>query len=82
MPKLSALLIAILFFAIKANAQNITVTGSGADTAERKAIQNAVVALLTAKDSVLYKFTRTDANGRYSFRNIQPGSYVMMTTHP
>ncbi|MBK7374231.1 MAG: outer membrane beta-barrel protein [Chitinophagaceae bacterium] len=82
MPKLSALLIAILFFAIKANAQNITVTGSVADTAERKAIQNAVVALLTAKDSVLYKFTRTDANGRYSFRNIQPGSYVMMTTHP
>lgn len=82
MPKLSVLLIAALLFSAKSQAQNISVSGSVADTSEKKGIRNAVVALLSTKDSVLYKFTRTDANGKYTFKNVKAGEYVVMTTHP
>ena len=41
-----------------------------------------MVALLTVKDSVLYKFTRTDASGKYLFQNIKPGNYILLSTHP
>ena len=82
MPKLSVLLIAALLFSAKSQAQNISVSGSVADTSEKKGIRNAVVALLSTKDSVLYKFTRTDANGKYAFKNVKAGEYVVMTTHP
>jgi len=82
MPKLSVLLIAVLLITTKAQAQTISVSGSVADTVEKRAVQNAVVALLFPKDSVLYKFTRTDASGKYSFKNIRAGDYVVMTTHP
>ncbi|MGB4844848.1 MAG: SdrD B-like domain-containing protein, partial [Ferruginibacter sp.] len=67
---------------MKAQSQNISATGSVADTTDNKKVQNAVVALLYAKDSVLYKFTRTDATGKYSFKNIEAGEYIIMTTHP
>jgi hypothetical protein len=82
MPKLSVLLVMVFFFTTKAHSQTISVSGSVSDTTEKKAVQNAVVALLYAKDSVLYKFVRTDAAGKYSFKNLKAGEYVIMTTHP
>src|SRR6187551_3674777 len=82
MPKLSVLLFAVLLLTTKTQGQTISVSGSVSDTIEKKGVQNAVVALLLPKDSVLYKFARTDANGKYSFKNIRPGDYVVMTTHP
>ncbi len=82
MPKLSSLFFALLFFAIQASAQNISVSGSVEDTTQNKGVYNAVVALLSAKDSVLYKFARTDVNGKYAFKNLKAGAYVVMTTHP
>jgi hypothetical protein len=82
MPKLSVLLIAVCLITAKANAQTINVSGSVSDTSEKRNIKNAVVSLLTTKDSILYKFTRTDANGNFQFKNVKPGEYVVMTTHP
>ncbi|MBK9530472.1 MAG: outer membrane beta-barrel protein [Chitinophagaceae bacterium] len=82
MPKPAALLFIAVFFTSVSFAQNITVTGSVKDTVLQKGVHNAVVALLSAKDSVLYKFTRTDVTGNYAFKNLQPGNYVVMTTHP
>ncbi len=82
MPKLSVLLIAVFFITTKAQAQTISISGSVADTNQNKGVKNAVVALLSTKDSVLYKFARTDADGKYSFKNIKAGDYVVMTTHP
>ncbi|HNK27371.1 MAG TPA: carboxypeptidase-like regulatory domain-containing protein, partial [Ferruginibacter sp.] len=79
--KLSALLIASLFVCLTSKAQN-NISGSVSDTSQNKSIANAVVLLLTPKDSVLYKFTRTDAKGSYTFRNVKPGDYILMTTHP
>ncbi|HNF02074.1 MAG TPA: carboxypeptidase-like regulatory domain-containing protein, partial [Ferruginibacter sp.] len=79
--KLSALLIASLFVCLTSKAQN-NISGSVSDTSQNKSIANAVVLLLTPKDSILYKFTRTDARGSYTFRNVKPGDYILMTTHP
>jgi hypothetical protein len=58
------------------------VTGSVNDANEKKPVQNAVVALLTPKDSFLYKFTRSDAEGKYLLKDVKPGNYILMTTHP
>jgi hypothetical protein len=41
-----------------------------------------VVALFTPKDSILYSFTRTDTAGNYLFKNVKPGNYILMTSHP
>ncbi len=82
MSKLTALLIALSIFTIKAQSQNIPVSGTVRDTVQNKGVENAVVMLLTPDDSVLYKFTRTDANGSYSFKNTKSGDYILMTTHP
>lgn len=72
----------LTILASAAKAQQAHVTGAVADTGHQKGIANAVVALLTPGDSVLYRFARTDANGNYSFGNIVPGNYILMTTHP
>ncbi len=80
--KLTAFLAIALFFSIPAFSQNTSISGSVSDTSQKKGIQNAVVALLTPGDSVLYKFTRTDANGNYSFKNVKESNYILMTTHP
>ena len=82
MPKLSAFLFLIFFLSFNAYAQTVSVSGIVEDTLNKKGIQNAVVALLSAKDSVLYKFARTDVNGKYNIKNLEPGEYLVMSTHP
>ena len=63
-------------------AQLAKVNGSVNNPDENKPVQNAVIALLTPKDSILYKFTRTDAAGKFILKDVQPGKYILMTTHP
>lgn len=63
-------------------AQLANVSGSVKDRNESKPIQNAVIALLTPTDSILYKFTRTDAGGKFMLKNVKPGKYILMTTQP
>ena len=63
-------------------AQLANVSGSVKDRNESKPIQNAVIALLTPTDSILYKFTRTDAGGKFMLKNVTPGKYILMTTQP
>jgi Outer membrane protein beta-barrel family len=82
MLKLPALLIGLFCLAAPAFSQNTTVTGSINDKTEKKPVKNAVIALLTPKDSILYKFTRSDANGNFALQNVKPGNYIIMTTHP
>ncbi len=81
MHKISTLLISFLLY-FSSFAQTSVVSGSVNDQNEKKPVQNAVVALLTIKDSVFYKFTRSDAQGQYIFKDVKPGSYILMTTHP
>ena len=75
--------IPILFiFIFSSTAQTVSISGSVADPNEKRPVQNAVIALLTPKDSILYKFTRTDAQGQYTLKDVKPGNYILMTTHP
>lgn len=80
MPKLSAFLCALFMYTV-AFSQN-TVTGVINDGTDKKPVKNAVVALLTTKDSVLYRFTRSSADGSFTLKNVKPGNYILMTTHP
>ena len=74
MHRLTLLLFFSFFALTKINGQTVTVSGKVQDTIQDKPVENAVVALLFAKDSVLYKFTRTDATGKFSMNNLQPGN--------
>ncbi|MDQ6757433.1 MAG: TonB-dependent receptor family protein [Bacteroidota bacterium] len=58
------------------------ITGSVNDPSENKPVHNAVIALLTPKDSILYKFTRSNADGKYIIKDVKPGNYILMKTHP
>ena len=69
-----------LFSCLFISAQNIL--GTISDTTNKKDVSNAVVALLRPVDSILYKFVRTDNNGRFEIKNIGPGKYILMVTHP
>lgn len=82
MRKLCTLLTALFLFVYPAKSQTSNITGSVSDSHEHKPVHNAVIALLTHRDSVLYKYTRSDAQGKYKFSNVAPGDYILMTTHP
>ena len=69
-----------LLFNLFATAQNIT--GAITDTTNKKEIANAVVAILKPIDSTLYKFVRTDKEGKFILKNTPPGKYLLMITHP
>ncbi len=74
--------IAILFlFSFSSFSQKANLSGVLTDGSENTPIYNSVVALLTPKDSILYKFTRSDKEGKFNIRNIKAGNYILMTTH-
>jgi len=81
MPKLTALIILLLFCGLTASAQTARVNGTLTDD-QKKGVSNAVVMLLIPGDSVLYKFTRTGADGKYMFNEVKEADYIMITTHP
>ena len=71
-----------IFFSFSSFSQMVKVTGEVKDANEDKPVYNAVVSLLTPKDSILYSFTRTDTSGKYVLKNIVPGKYILMTSQP
>ena len=80
--KIIITLVAGLFFCVTSRAQSANVSGTINDPNESKPVKNAVVALLTPKDSVLYAFCRSNGSGQFLLKDIQPGKYILMTTHP
>ena len=82
MNKFSLLILLFLLLGITSNAQNGSLAGNLFNQAEKKPVHHAVVALIRSKDSVLYRFARTDAAGNFLLKNIQAGNYSLLTTHP
>ncbi|GGA68293.1 collagen-binding protein [Flavobacterium palustre] len=81
MPKIT-LTIAILFlFSFSAFSQKATISGLITDSKDKTPVYNSVVALLTPVDSVLYKFTRSDQQGKFNFKDVKSGNYILMTSH-
>jgi len=63
-------------------AQTHKLTGTVRDTTARANVKNAVVALLSPKDSILKAFTRTSDNGSYQLKPLPEGKYIFMVMHP
>lgn len=80
--KSGLLLTAFLFLFGFSYSQSSKVKGNVKDTVANIAVNNAVVALLSPKDSVLKEFTRTAPDGSFSFDKVSQGSYIMMVMHP
>ncbi len=82
MYKLTVLVFFVSLYSIKTSAQTSKFSGSVMDTSANQGVKNAVVALVTVGDSILYKFSRADEKGQFSFKNIAAGKYILMTSHP
>jgi Outer membrane protein beta-barrel family/Carboxypeptidase regulatory-like domain len=82
MLKKYSILFALLFISYIAFAQTVTVSGNIKDTATKVSVKNAVVSLLSPKDSILKAFTRVKEDGSYTLKNIKPGNYIISVTHP
>lgn len=79
MTKIS-LSIALIFLSFSVFSQKANISGNVTDE-NKIPVYNSVIALLTPKDSILYKFTRSDKTGKFDFKNIKPAKYVLMTSH-
>ena len=63
-------------------AQQPTLKGNVSDTASKQNLEHALISLLRAKDSTLYKFTRADKQGNFGIANLVKGAYKMVITYP
>lgn len=73
----SFLLLAILFFAGKTSfAQNLSVSGTLADTSSAQSVSGAVISLSRSADTTkIIGGTQSDSLGRFKITDIEPGNY-------
>ncbi|HWB26469.1 MAG TPA: TonB-dependent receptor [Chitinophagaceae bacterium] len=64
------------------NAQNASIKGITTDTINKQNLPNTVISLLRAKDSILVKFTRSNAKGDFELKNLPAGDYLLFVTYP
>lgn len=82
MQKLQTVLLLFFFLLSTLLITAQSISGIAVDTSGKKDISNAVIALLNPADSVLYKFTRSGSNGKFSFAKVTSGKYILLVTHP
>ena len=61
--------------------QSYKISGSVKDTSAEASVKNAVVVLLSPKDSVLKSFTRVKDDGTFTLPSVVPGKYILSVTH-
>jgi len=64
------------------NAQQPQLSGSVKDTGENRLLENAVISLISTKDSTLVSFVRSRSDGSFSFSKVPAGTYTMMVSYP
>ena len=76
--------ISILFLCVTqlAISQTPSVTGIIKDTTSNKLVKNAVVAMLSQKDSTLIRYARTKDDGSYALPSLAAGKYIFVVMHP
>ncbi|MFM9826958.1 TonB-dependent receptor [Flavobacterium sp.] len=72
--------IVLLLLSFSAHSQKTKLSGVVTD-GEKTPVYNSVVALLTPKDSILYRFVRSDKEGKFDIKNIKTGTFILMTSH-
>jgi hypothetical protein len=82
MKKITLLIILLMACYCFSSAQTASVKGVIVDTINKQNLVNTSVSLLWVKDSVLYKFTHSDAKGIFELKNLLPGNYLLFVTHP
>lgn len=80
--KLLLYVIVLAFFSKDLIAQKNYLKGVVLDTAEKKKLSYAIVALIDLKDSTLYQSLRTAADGSFEINKVAPGSYRLMISYP
>src|SRR4051812_37361869 len=71
------------FFVLStAIAQQSSLKGTITDTLNKQNLSNAVISILRARDSVLVKFTRTDAQGNFEVKNVPSGNFILIVSYP
>jgi hypothetical protein len=82
MRKLFVLPIALAWGLCASAQQSNSVKGVVFDTLNKQPLYKAIISVLTAKDSMLVKFARTDAKGQFGISDLPAGSYILLTTFP
>lgn len=81
MKQLTAFLLPVLLL-LTFTSQAQQITGRMFDSSNMKPVSNAVIMLLTPKDSLLHSFTRTAKDGTFSLGPVTAGSFIFSATHP
>lgn len=68
-----------MFFA---NAQQAKINGVIRDSTDNILLKNASISVLKAKDSILVKFARVNAEGKFTIENLNAGNYLLLVTYP
>lgn len=61
---------------------NYSIKGTIADTVSNSKLANASISVITAKDSILQKFTRVKDDGTFTINNLSRGKYIVLATYP
>jgi hypothetical protein len=75
-------LVVLLFSSSASFSQSATIKGKISDTLEKKTLSNAVITLINKKDSVIFKFSRSNERGEFLIVNVTPGQYNLIVTYP
>jgi hypothetical protein len=67
---------------VSASAQKNVLKGSVVDTAEKKNLHYAIVALINKADSTLYRSIRSNEEGVFGFTGVPAGRYTVMVSYP
>ena len=83
MKKITSSVVILFLLAISSlQAQQSVLKGNISDTAIKQNLEHALISLLRAKDSTLYKFARADAQGNFEVKNLIPGKFKVVITYP
>src|SRR5438552_14584491 len=82
MKKTILLIIFLVACCCFSSAQTASVKGVIFDTINKQNLANTSVSLLRQKDSILYKFIRSDFKGGFELKNLLPGNYLLFITYP
>ncbi len=82
MPKLIACVLLGITLTSAAFGQTAQVSGKVSDTADKKNLANSSVLLLRKTDSMMVRFTRSDATGNFRLVKVPGGSFIILVTHP
>ncbi len=81
-PRLFIFLLVFVLTPSYLNAQRGEVNGIVKDTTSYPRVANATALVISAKDSILQKFTHTQKDGSFKLVGVPYGNYILIISHP